>query len=148
MATIKQPKSKAQIERNKLIKLVHVAKRELHLDDSTYRAVLKDITGKESSKDCTAPELRKVIDTLKTKGFNITPKQPKPNVVSHNKPMLDKIEALLADGGYPWEYATGIAKNMFQKEDLRFCNGDELRRIIAALAYNKQRNQVKQAKAD
>lgn len=138
-----KPKTKAQNERGKLIKLIHVAKREMCLDDDTYRAMLTSTTGKASSKDCTTPELRKILDTMKSKGFTVTPKQPKPDVVNLNQPMLDKIGALLADGGYPWEYAVGIAKNMFDKEDLRFCTGDELRRIIAALMYNKQRNATK-----
>lgn len=136
---VAKPKTKAQSERNKLIQLIHVAKRELSLDDSTYRAVIKNSTGKESSKDCTTPQLRKVLDALKTKGFSVTPKQPKPDVVNLNQPMLDKIGALLADGGYPWAYADGIAKNMFGKEKLRFCTGKELHAIIAALTYNKNR---------
>ena len=55
------------------------------------------------------------------------------------KPFEDKIGALLADGGYSWAYAKGMAKKMYNKEDLRFCNGDELRGIVAALAYNKKR---------
>ena len=134
-----KPKTKAQIERGKLITLIHVAKNELALDDSTYRAVIKNSTGKESSKDCTTPQLRKVLDALKTKGFIVAPKEPQPDVVNHNQPMLDKIGALLADGGYPWAYAKGMAKKMYNKEDLRFCNGDELRGIVAALAYNKKR---------
>ena len=134
-----KPKTKAQIERGKLITLIHVAKNELALDDSTYRAVIKNSTGKESSKDCTTPQLRKVLDALKTKGFAVTPKETKPDVVDVNQPMIDKIGALLADGGYPWAYAKGMAKKMYNKEDLRFCNGDELRGIVAALAYNKKR---------
>ena len=134
-----KPKTKAQIERGKLITLIHVAKNELALDDSTYREVLQNTVGKTSSKDCTMPELRKILDTLKSKGFTVTPKEPQPDVVNHNQPMLDKIGALLADGGYPWAYAKGMAKKMYNKEDLRFCNGDELRGIVAALAYNKKR---------
>ena len=137
-----KPKSKAQIERNKLIQLIHVAKNELALDDSTYREVLNNTVGKTSSKDCTTAELRKILDNLKTKGFTVTAKA-KPDVVNHNQPMLDKIGALLADGGYPWSYAKGMAKKMYQKEDLRFCNGDELRGIVAALEYNKKRQSTK-----
>ena len=138
-----KPKTKAQIERGKLIKLIHVAKRELKLDDGMYRDTLQNTVGKTSSKDCTMLELRKILDTLKSKGFTVTPKEPQPDVVNHNQPMLDKIGALLADGGYPWAYAKGMAKKMYNKEDLRFCNGDELRGIVAALAYNKKRQSTK-----
>ena len=101
-----KPKTKAQIERGKLITLIHVAKNELALDDSTYREVLQNTVGKTSSKDCTMPELRKLLDTLKSKGFTVTPKEPQPDVVNLNQPMLDKIGALLAVGNYSWAYAS------------------------------------------
>lgn len=70
MSKLTKPKTKAQIERGKLITLIHVAKNELALDDSTYREILNNTVGKTSSKDCTMPELRKILDTLKSKRFH------------------------------------------------------------------------------
>ena len=51
------------------IKLIHVAKRDLGLDDETYRAILEDVTGKTSSKDMEPEELDRVVEHLKSCGF-------------------------------------------------------------------------------
>lgn len=53
------------------LKLIHVAKRELGLQDDDYRAILRRETGKESSKDMTAAEHRKVIEAMKQRGFKV-----------------------------------------------------------------------------
>lgn len=56
----------------KLIQLIHIAKSQLHLDEDTYRAMLQDNTGKNSTKAMTYPELQIVFDDLKKKGFKTT----------------------------------------------------------------------------
>lgn len=48
---------------------MHVAKRELGLDDDTYRAVLVRVTGKRSSKDMSERERQAVIDEFVRQGF-------------------------------------------------------------------------------
>ena len=57
--------------RDRLIRLIHVAKRDLALDDETYRAALVAVAGKTSSAAMSAPELHKVLDHLKSKGFKV-----------------------------------------------------------------------------
>lgn len=55
-----------------LIRLIHVAKRELQMDDETYRAALSlSVPGKTSAKDMTIVELEKALEALKKKGFQI-----------------------------------------------------------------------------
>ena len=61
------------LTRPKLIQLIHIAKSQLGLDDSTYRANLIQVTGKNSTKTMTLAELRTVFEDLKTKGFKTTP---------------------------------------------------------------------------
>lgn len=63
------------LTRPKLIQLIHIAKSQLGLDDSTYRANLIQVTGKSSTKTMTLAELRTVFEDLKTKGFKTTPSQ-------------------------------------------------------------------------
>lgn len=53
----------------KLIAQIHIAKAQLKLDEADYRALLKDTTGKASSKDMTPAELGKVIEALVKLGF-------------------------------------------------------------------------------
>ena len=49
--------------------MMHVAKRDLGLDDDTYRAVLVRVTGKRSSKDMTDRERQAVLDEFVRQGF-------------------------------------------------------------------------------
>ncbi|PZO04829.1 MAG: regulatory protein GemA [Alphaproteobacteria bacterium] len=48
---------------------VQIARRDLGLDDSTYRAVLERLTGRSSSTACTDSQLGLVLDELKAKGW-------------------------------------------------------------------------------
>lgn len=48
---------------------MHVAKRQLGLDDGTYRAVLTQVTGKASGKDMSEGERRKVVARFREMGF-------------------------------------------------------------------------------
>lgn len=57
-----------------LIKLIHVAKTKLGLDDDVYRDILKSTTGKDSSKLLTPAQLEAVLDRLKQLGFSVKPK--------------------------------------------------------------------------
>ena len=54
-----------------LIKLIHVAKTKLGLDDDVYRDILESTTGKTSSKLLTPAQLEAVLDRLKQLGFEV-----------------------------------------------------------------------------
>lgn len=58
---------------------IHIAKKELGLDDPTYRVLLERITGQTSAKDCTEAQLGKVLDEMKAKGW-----KPALKVVARN----------------------------------------------------------------
>jgi phage gp16-like protein len=51
------------------IAAIHVAKKQLGLDEDTYRAKLQVITGKTSVKDMTEDERQKVISAFRQNGF-------------------------------------------------------------------------------
>ncbi|TAM05608.1 MAG: regulatory protein GemA [Paraburkholderia sp.] len=57
--------------RPRLIRLIHVAKRDLNMHDDSYRSVLRQIGGKASAADLTVPELEKVLEHLKRCGFKV-----------------------------------------------------------------------------
>ncbi|EJG4850025.1 DUF1018 domain-containing protein [Salmonella enterica] len=62
------------MERDKLISTIHVAKRELRLDEDTYRDALRTATGKTSCRDMTLPELSKALAAFKKRGFKVRSK--------------------------------------------------------------------------
>ncbi|MDH4869846.1 regulatory protein GemA [Pseudomonas sp. BN515] len=62
--------------RLRLIKLIHVARRDLQMDDDTYRLMLtsmKGLDGATSTADLSIPNLYRVLEQLKQKGFKIRP---------------------------------------------------------------------------
>ena len=135
-----------QKNRGKLLAVVHVGKKELGLDDDTYRDLLERITSKRSARDLKIEELNKVIRALEQKGFKHESKRSfgtKPDVASFKEPLIGKIEALLADKKRHWNYAIGLAKQMFGKEKLEFCTKSELHRIASALEYDAKRKPKK-----
>ena len=60
--------------RNRLIQLIHVAKRELSLDEELYRSVLKELTDKTSCSKMNIDELNQVLEHFKTVGFKVKKK--------------------------------------------------------------------------
>jgi len=55
--------------RRALLAKVHLAKKDLRLDDDTYRDVLERITGRRSSAECSVSELENLVAHFRTQGF-------------------------------------------------------------------------------
>lgn len=66
MATKKQTAYRSQF-----IKLIHVAKRDLNLDEPNYRAILFAQGGNESLAAMPIDGMKKVLDYLKAQGFKV-----------------------------------------------------------------------------
>jgi phage gp16-like protein len=126
------------------LKLIHVALRQLGMDDATYRGILWACGRVTSAKDLDHAGRQLVIEHFKRCGFKVQAKQAHPgrptNLNSANRgPLLSKIEALLADAGRPWAYVDGMAKKMFGVDRVQFCHEQQLHRLVAALIYDKKR---------
>lgn len=55
---------------------IHVAKKQLGLDDETYRAKLQHITGKSSVKHMSEDEKQKVLTVFRSDGFKPVGRRP------------------------------------------------------------------------
>ncbi|ALL14282.1 gp16 family protein [Caulobacter henricii] len=64
--------------RRALLAKVHLAKKDLRLDDDTYRDILERITGRRSAAECSVRELEDLVGHFRAQGF-------KPKVVSGGK---------------------------------------------------------------
>ena len=76
--------------RTQLIKLIHVARRELGMQDDDYRAMLANIPqleGATSSAKLPIPKLKLVLETLKAKGFKVVPKAKGGNSSPRKQPI-------------------------------------------------------------
>ena len=56
----------------KLIQLIHIAKQKLGMDELSYRLMLQNLTGKQSTKTMSIAELMKVMHEMEQKGFKKT----------------------------------------------------------------------------
>ena len=52
---------------------IHVAKKQLRLDDGTYRMLLVNLTGRSSAADLTAQQRAAVIEHFRSRGFARAP---------------------------------------------------------------------------
>ena len=131
---------------------IHVARRQLDLDDESYRLLLKRVAGVKSSADLNSiDKADAVLDELSRLGFQhkpkITPGRHKGTPTTlEREPYLQKIEALLADMQLPWAYAEKIGENVTggkKPESIKrlewIHHDSDLRAIIAALHQAKKK---------
>ena len=138
----------------KQIKLIHVVKGALLLDDATYRAMLAGY-GVESSKDLREAQAELLLHDLQTKAeaAGVWKRRGAPRGKGHaprnmQRPdattlrsygrlsrakQLEKIEALLTVGGKSWEYADALAQRICKVDRLTFVPEGELYKVITAL---------------
>jgi len=90
-----QPARNLAPYKGKLVQLIHVAKGQLpDMDDSTYRAMLLRITGKDSCKGMSMSQLEAVLDHLRSRGFEELPAR-KAKVTATAKPANDPQSRLI-----------------------------------------------------
>lgn len=75
--------------RRSMIGKVKIAVKQLGMLDDDYRQILFDHTGKMSLKDCSDPQISRVLDVMKQKGF-----RPLPSKKAASHPMAMKARAL------------------------------------------------------
>ncbi|OBU12189.1 gp16 family protein [Morganella psychrotolerans] len=130
----------------KLVGIIKAAQQYLKVDDETYRSVLVRLTGKNSATKLTLDELSTVRDYFHAQGYpRRSPKKygRKPNVPASRQAVLNKIEAMLADAGRPWEYAEAMAKRMFERQKVDFLDHGELTKLMQALAIEQKRRRAR-----
>ena len=135
-----------------LKKMIQIARRQLGLDEGTYRAMLQEMTGKDSTRTMTLLELETVKKRLVQAGFNVRPSEKtvkkfgaRPRGAQDKQALTAKIEALLTESGRAWNYAHGCAKRMFGIDRVEWCSPDQLWRIVAALEKDKTRRIKREA---
>lgn len=139
--------------RNRELATIHVAKKQLGLDDGTYRDMLFTIARVRSAADLDHAGRQAVIEHLRKRGFTKPVNRPepardhgrKPAVPADRQPLVNKLEALLADAARPWNYVRSMAKRMFKVDQLEWATADQLRSLVAALEYDRRRRAGRKA---
>lgn len=136
-------------QRTRDLAAIHVGKKQLGLDDETYRDMLFTVARVRSAADLDHAGRQAVLEHLRNRGFarpvtgtNARPAPAaghgkKPSVPADRQALVNKLEAQLADSARPWNYARAMAERMFRVQ-LEWCSADQLRRLVAALEYDRQ----------
>jgi phage gp16-like protein len=127
---------------------IHIAKKQLGLDDDTYRAILaRHGNGKTSSRDLTIAQMDAVLREFTGKGWS--PKPPKSKGSSRKLatgPEVEKIRAL-----WLWMHQIGIVRDAQESalasyarriagiDDLHWADGWRCHRLIETLKKWAQR---------
>lgn len=121
---------------------IHATVKKLDMEDETYRDLVERVSGEHgravrSAGECSPRQLQAILDALRRSGgAGHWPGRP----AGELPPLLRKIEALLADAGRPWAYATAVAKRVCKVDRLEWCNDEQLGKVVAALQIHADRH--------
>lgn len=140
-------------QRNRELGRIHCLKKELGLDDDSYRAVLWTVGRVRSAKDLDAHGRQAVIEHLRARqqqpapdphrGFD-RPRFQRSRRAKASADRIDqvaKIEVQMEDLGVGENYVNGISQRMFGIARWRWCSPAQLGKVIAALWYSQRRKQ-------
>lgn len=133
--------------RRRTIGAIHAAATRLGMEEEARRALQARVSGEhgpacQSCADMTARQLAAVLAELNRmagraeRGFNVWADRPR-NL--GERPLLRKIAALLTTGKKPWAYGHALGKKLGGGERLEFCTDEVLRKVVAALGYDRKR---------
>ena len=131
-------------KRKRDLVLIHVAKRQLQLDDATYRALLRRVAGVDSAAKASATGRARILAEFERLGW--TPRRKhRPRPSNDREFMCRKIRAMLMEAERPDSYADSMAKRMFGVERFEWLPPQQLRRLLVALVYDQRRRQRKES---
>ena len=123
---------------------VHCAAHALGLDDETRRALQLRVTGVESCARMTVAQLKSVMEALYERGAPRPVREGfTPKASADRAALVAKLEKQCEAQGYPWpNYVLGMSRRMFGEgapTQVHWHTPDQLRRMVAALAYDQKR---------
>lgn len=128
---------------------IHIAKKQLGMDDETYRGMLWAVARVRSAADLDYTGLQRVLEHLRRSGFKAASgRTPDPEwawvdtASEDRRPLLRKLIMLLRSAGRGRSYAEGIAEKMFHVDKLNFCSPDQLHKLVAALELDRRRRSM------
>lgn len=127
----------ADPDRQRQLKAIHVRRRQLGLDDETYRDALERATGKRSAAEMTEWERRQALDELTRLGAPRTGLGPKPLRSGQAKKALALWRALYNLGALRDDSEAALDRwvrsSNFRVSALRFADAPALNQVIEGL---------------
>lgn len=145
----KSVKSPAQTrmasQRRAQLAKIHIGKKDLGLDDDTYRDVLESVTGRRSAGDLNYQQLNAVIDAFKSKGWNPVKRKRggKRYRKTHNDAEVRMVYALWTamreEKIVKAQTPDGFVKRMTGVENTEWLKPEDARVVIEALKKMRAR---------
>ncbi|NKF51397.1 regulatory protein GemA [Shewanella sp. WXL01] len=108
------------------IKMIHIGKNKLMMDDQSYRANCVALTGKASCLDMTTADLANVLEFMKSKGFKF--KATKAKATKDKQPTpLDKLRSVwisMSRGGFLKDGSDAALNKWCQSQSKRLNAGE------------------------
>jgi len=133
------------------IRLIQIARRELRMEDDTYRQLVAQFgSGARSSKDLSALQRRRLLDHMKACGFKLRTNAGKTGAAWRREPQMRKLRAMwyvLAEAGHVVQPADGqacdaaieawakrqLSTHTPPLDALRFASGWQMNKLIEEL---------------
>ena len=128
--------------RNAELARIHILADELGLSREEYRDVVFTVTRRYSAADLDFNQRRTLLDHLTARLKSTADWGWVNGAAADKKPLLRKIKKQLESASRGKNYVDGIAKRMFAIERVEFCAPDQLRKIVAALNYDRKRKEM------
>lgn len=144
-------------QRLRLIKLIHVAARDLNMHDDAYLTLLRREGGKDSSADMDLAALDRVLLRMRELGWSPKPPKRKYSPPSRQKPIGQKTQADKIRAMWISLHRAGVVKNPSETSLGKFCkrltgkhtpdwlNHDDAVIVIQALKAWAMRERVEDA---
>ncbi|MBU0946938.1 MAG: regulatory protein GemA [Proteobacteria bacterium] len=128
---------------------IHIAKKQLGLSDDAYRDVLQMRYKKDSAAKLSSAQARNLVDHFKALGFRVKRKKSSKTSPQYDDGQMRRVVALWITLGNE-----GVVKNksdqalqkyvkrMTGKDNLRWCDGGDLDRIIESLKKWAKREDI------
>jgi len=124
--------------RRKELAKIHLAKKQLGLDDELYRDLLWSVARVRSAKDLDAAGRQRLLDHFRARGWKPR-RKGRTTPADDRAGLIAKLRAQAYEANVFQSYIDGMSKRMFGVERFEWCDPDQLRRLVAAMAYHIRR---------
>ncbi len=142
--------NRADSRRQGMLAKIHIAKKQLGMEDADYRAMLDGRYGVDSAGKLDIKQLDDLLRFLSRRGFQAPARRRGDRAAPAQRDydrsaLMGKIEALLAETAnaqgrfVPWDYALAILTRQGGPEKLEWATTKQLQAVIAALGKNLRR---------
>jgi len=107
--------------RHKKLALIHVARRDLGLDEQRYRDILLEATGLDTCRELSLDELDRVLDCMRLLGWAPAPPRGRYSPASRHKEPGTKTQADKIRAMWISLHRAGVVRNPSEASLAKFC---------------------------